>query len=219
MVVAFITSNCVCLTPLRPHFGKTNVQKWPRVRLSQGRKRVRTSASFTDDFFRGPSSPPKPRPLYQVVLFAATTNLLWYPYYKFCIEEELRRETGQGFGGYAFIGPLLIGLASPFVVSWDYASVILSGSLLWVAALQYWFYRRVNNLSYQKLGFYPLHPWWIIAPGFNFIVGFRAYHFLSTIWGAKPEEDPLVSWLPFLGVQQLSISRLLTTPSLWLRIR
>lgn len=202
--------------PSQTSFHPRTFQRPNSVRLSA---KVRPHASFTDDFFQGPTSPPKPRPLYQVLLFSATTNLIWYPYYKFCIEEELQRETGRGLGGYAAVLPFVTGLTSPFVLSRDAAILAVAASLAWAAALQYWLYRRVNALVEHKFHFAPLHPWWFFVPGFNLIVGFRAYHFLSIVWGAAPQDDPLVAWFPFLSVDQLSISEMLTTPSLWLKLK
>lgn len=221
MYAAFIFNVLPCRTPtLRTLRRNTFCDQTLRNRFRlQNCAQVRPHASFTDDFFQGPTSPPKPRPLYQVVLFSVTTNLIWYPYYKYCIEEELRRETGDGFGGFAALLPFVTGLTSPFVLSRDPAILTVAVSLAWAAALQYWLYRRVNGLVEQKFNFKPLHPWWFFVPGFNLIVGFRAYHFLSLVWGADPDGDPLTSWFPFLNVNQLSISGFLTTPSLWLKLR
>lgn len=221
MDAAFIFNGLLCRTSTlrtlpQSKFCKETCKRRCRVRQNT---KPQPRASFTDDFFQGPTSPPKPRPLYQVLLFSTTTNLIWYPYYKFCIEEELRRETGEGLGGFAAVLPFITGLSGPFVLSRDPAILTVAASLAWAAALQYWLYRRINTLVGEKFDFKPLHPWWFFVPGFNLIVGFRAYHFLSIVWGAKPEDDPLVTWFPFLSVDQLSISSMLTTPSLWLKLR
>lgn len=180
--------------------------------------RIAVQASFTDDFFAGPSNPPRPRPLYQVVLFSLTTNLLWYGFYKYCVEEELRRETGEGLGGFLALSPFMVGICAPFYAPMDgTAQTAIAAALIWILTIQVWLYRRVNSLAEDRLEFKPLTPWWGVIPGFNFIVGLRCIHFLSVIWGADPEEDVIVDWFPFLGVRDLSFWKLLSTPSLWLK--
>lgn len=178
-----------------------------------------TKASFTDDFFAGPSVPPRPRPLYQVVLFSITTNLLWYGYYKYCIEEELRRETGKGLGGFLTLTPFVVGICAPFyIASGDTARLVMLAALGWIVTMQYWLYQRVNALAREKLEVRPLTPWWVVVPGFNLVVGLRAIHFLSIVWGANADDDILVEWFPFLGVPDLNILQFLTTPGLWLKV-
>lgn len=63
-----------------------------------------------------PGSPGVPRPLSTVIVASIPTGLVWYGYYKFCIEEELfdievkAGKEPKGYGGYGTLGPFTYGL-------------------------------------------------------------------------------------------------------------
>lgn len=175
-------------------------------------------ASIKEDFFAGPSTPPRPRPLYQVILFSLSTSLLWYGYYKYCIEEELRRKTGSGLGGIGVLAPFTIGISTPLYLPHDAALCGVAAALVWIVSIQFSLYRRINRLAVEANEEAPLTPGWVVIPGFNFVVGLRSIHFLSVYFGGDAEEDPLVDLFPFLGVQTLGMRQLLTTPKLWLKL-
>lgn len=191
------------------------------IKVSRSRLIVRNStSSFTEDFFAGPSTPPRPRPLYKVMLYSITTNLLWYGYYKYCIEEELLKKTGSGPGAIGALGPFMLGITSPLYLPHGLpANAGVAAGLLWIVMIQYSLYKRINQLStsVDSIQTQPLTPWWVVIPGFNLIVGLRSIHFLSVAFGADPEEDPVVEKFPFLGIEQLGLMQMLTTPSLWLK--
>lgn len=177
-----------------------------------------TTATLVEDLLTGPSSPPRPRPLSQVVLFSATTNLLWYGFYKFCVEEELRRETGHGPGGYVALVPFVLGVTAPLYVPPGHPAAAAAGvaaGVAWIVGVQFWLYRRINEVVRDHFGFRPLTPWWVIVPGLNLVVGLRSVHFLATAWGANPRDDAVVAYFPFLAVNTLDAAQLLTTPALW----
>lgn len=177
-------------------------------------------AFLTEDFLAGPQTPPRPRPLFQVILFSSLTGLLWYGWYKFCIEQELRQTTGRGPGGYVALGPFVLGVTSPlFLPNGGIAQVGVALGILWIVAIQFSLYHRVNALcDAHGLG-KPLTPAWIGVPGFNLIVGLRSVHFLSVCFGAKEGTDPVVKRLPFLGARTLSISGMVTKPEMWVKPR
>lgn len=190
-------------TPVRPNRVKT----YPR-------------ASFKEDFLTGPSDPPRPRPLYQVILFSVSTNLLWYGYYKYCIEEELRKILGEGPGGIGALAPFMLGVTSPlYLPTGGPAECGAAFGVLWIVVVQFYLYRRINKLMEDKGDTAPLTPWWIVVPGFNLIVGLRSVHFLSVAFGAEPEADPVVEFFPFLGSKTLGILEFLTTPALWVKLK
>lgn len=181
-------------------------------------RNIPIASTFTDDFFGGPSSPPSPRPLYQVALFSITTNLLWYGYYKYNIEEELRSETGHGLGGTLTLLPFVIGITCPLFIHDNNALAFgcaLAG-FAWILTMQIWLLKRVNALYIEKFGGRDvLTAWWGIVPGLNVIAGLRCIHYLAVIWGGSKTEDPFVNFFPFLGVDDLNVGKLVTTPSLW----
>lgn len=185
-----------------------------------GRRAATVRAAFKEDFLTGPSSPPRPRPLYQVILFSASTGLLWYGYYKYCIEEELLRETGHGLGGIGTLAPFMAGISGPlYAPTGGPAEALALAGVAWIVAIQFTLYRRINALMLERHGYEPLVPWWVVIPGFNLVAGLRSVHFLSVSWGFKPDEDPLVNVFPFLGVSELGMVQLVTKPSLWLNLK
>lgn len=201
---------------LRPQTQR-NAQR--RCRQNGQKTKQITKASFKEDFFTGPSSPPRPRPLYQVILFSVTTNLLWYGYYKYCIEEELRRETGGGLGGIGVLAPFTAMITGPlYAPTGGPAEALVAAAVVWIVSIQFTLYQRINSLMLEKEGYAPLVPWWVIIPGYNLVAGLRGLHFLAVAWGFPPDEDPIVERLPFLGVKTLGMMELITKPSLWLKL-
>ncbi|PXF48627.1 hypothetical protein BWQ96_01479 [Gracilariopsis chorda] len=181
--------------------------------------RATPRASVFKDLLAGPSDPPKPRPLYQVILFTVTTNFLWYGWYKYCIEQELRALTGEGPGGVGALLPFVLGVTSPlYLPTGGPAEVGVAAGVLWIVSVQYYLYRRINALMVAKGNTPPLTPWWIVIPGFNLVVGLRSVHFLSLAFGAKRDADPVIDIFPFLGKETLGLWELVVTPSLWLQV-
>ena len=178
-----------------------------------------------------PGRPGVPRPLWLVILASLPTGLLWYGYYKFCVEEELldielsAGKTPRGFGGYGTLGPFTYGiLLGPIA-----AILHLPGGINWttfaiifIYYTQFLLYDRVNEL-YEEEGLEkPLNVWWclpIFFP-FNLIVGLRQVHFLSQYCYKKrgvdpPPSDPVADFFPFIKVPTLTWQEFLTTPRLW----
>lgn len=85
-------------------------------------------------------------------------------------------------------------------------------------AVQYSLYKRINKLCDERGLGTVLCPHWVVIPGFNLIVGLRSVHFLAVAFGADESNDWMVNKLPFLGVRELNIRKMLTTPKLWLNI-
>lgn len=144
--------------------------------------------------------------------------MLWYGWYKFCVEEDLRATTGEGPGGALALGPFVAGVLSPLVLpTGGYAEAGVALGVLWIVAVQYSLYRRINGVCEGKGLGCPLVPEWIVLPGFNLLVGLRSIHFLSLCYGAEEGSDWLVDRLPFLGVPNLGVWQMITTPSLWVK--
>lgn len=55
----------------------------------------------------------KPRSLWKVILLPAATLLLYYGWYKWIIQEELRRYNGTGWSGTLCLLPFVLGVAIP----------------------------------------------------------------------------------------------------------
>jgi hypothetical protein len=53
----------------------------------------------------------KPRPLWHVILLSAATLMLYYDWYKWVIQEELRRYNGYGWSGNLCLLPFVVGIA------------------------------------------------------------------------------------------------------------
>lgn len=150
----------------------------------------------------------KPRPLRQVILFSGLTLLLYYGYYKWIIQEELRRYNGSGWSGTLCLLPFVLGVTLPQALAFfdpDVPSWFRWFSLFgiaWIYIVQFRLYRTVNTL-YREAGMKePLTVWWILVPGLNLVVGLRQIHFLSQYWAQKQGtsiEDPLAETLPFLS--------------------
>lgn len=149
----------------------------------------------------------KPRPLWQVLVRSGATLLLYYGYYKWVIQDELRQYNGDGWSGAVCLLPFGLGVAVPQVLrlldpdvpGW-FGWFSLLG-VVWIYIVQFRLYQTVNQL-YCRAGLKaPLVVWWLFVPGLNLIVGLQQIHFLSEYWAmqrGEPVEDPLARWLPFL---------------------
>ena len=155
------------------------------------------------------SNPPlgKPRPLWRVIFLSAATLMLYYGWYKWIIQEELRRYKGYGWSGTLCLLPFILGVAFPqalWILDPDVDRWFGWFSLLgvvWIYIVQFRLYRTVNQL-YRREGLKePLIVWWIFIPGLNLVVGLRQIHFLSQYWARKQEmtvTDPVAQRIPFL---------------------
>jgi hypothetical protein len=149
----------------------------------------------------------KPRPLWRVILLSGVTLLLYYGYYKWIIQEELRSYNGDGWSGTLCLLPFVLEVAvpqllrifDPDVPGW-FGWFSLLG-IIWIYIVQFKLYRTVNQL-YRNEGLpEPLVVWWIFIPGLNLVVGLRQIHFLSEYWARKQDlsiNDPLTKSIPFL---------------------
>ncbi len=150
----------------------------------------------------------KPRSLTPVILLSGLTGLLYYGWYKWIIQEELRRYNGTGWSGTLCLLPFVLGVAvpqllrifDPDVPGW-FGWFSLLG-ILWIYIVQFRLYRTVNRM-YREAGMKePLVVWWIIIPGLNLIVGLRQIHFLSEFWAEKQgikKKDAIANFFPLLS--------------------
>ncbi len=150
----------------------------------------------------------KPRPLWKVILFSGLTGLLYYGYYKWIIQEELRNYNGKGWSGTLCLLPFVVGVALPqalAVFDPDVPSSFRWFSLLgivWIYIVQFRLYCDVNELYDRANLKKPLIVWWMFVPGLNLIVGLRQIHFLSQYWAQQQGEtlkDPIADPIPFLS--------------------
>lgn len=152
-------------------------------------------------------TPGHPRPLTQVIGLSVLTGLLYYGWYKWIIQEELRRYLGHGWSGSLCLLPFVLGITVPLGLAlWDpdvprsFAWCSLLG-VAWIYIVQFRLYRTVNRLYREKELPEPLVIWWIVIPGLNLWVGLRQIHFLSQYWAMERGEslaDPVIETLPFL---------------------
>lgn len=155
------------------------------------------------------STPPvgKVRPLWFVMFLSAITSLAYYGYYKWVIQDELRRYTGTGWSGalsmVPFVGGILIPQAlrlwDPDVPGWfGWFSLV---GIVWIYVVQFRLYHTVNRLYQEADLEAPLTVWWLFVPGLNLLVGLQQIHFLSEYWASKQNTtviDPVVKALPAL---------------------
>lgn len=210
-----------CFVTIIPFRARSSLQTpiHPLSLRSVSTSRLPPFASLTEDFLAGPQTPPRPRPLFQVILFSSLTGLLWYGWYKFCIEQELRCTMNEGPGGYVALCPFALGVLSPlFLPNGGPAEMGVAFGILWIVAIQYWLYHRINAMCEERGLGKPLVPAWIGVPGFNLIVGLRSVHFLSVCFGARAGTDPVAKRLPFLGVRTLGVWEMVTNPELWVKL-
>lgn len=160
----------------------------------------------------------KPRSLTRVILRSVASGLLYYGYYKWMIQDELKAYAEQHsdgdlddlrvWSGAVCIVPFVLGIVVPLalvkfdpdVPSW-FGWLAFSG-VLWIYIVQFRLYREVNRLYVAEGLQAPLVCWWIIIPGLNLIVGLRQIHFLSEYWARRLEtavSDPIAAFLPFLS--------------------
>lgn len=152
------------------------------------------------------SDPGTPRPLWRVLALSGVTLLLYYGWYKWIVQEELRRYTGSGWSGTLCMAPFALGVAVPQlaygfgdVPGWvPWLSLL---GIVWIYIVQYRLYREVNRLYADAGKPEPLTVWWLVVPGLNLVVGLRQIHFLSQFWAmqsGEPARDPLAETLPWL---------------------
>ncbi len=156
------------------------------------------------------SEPPlgKPRPLWKVIAFSVASCLLYYGWYKWIIQEELRRYNGYGWSGTLCLLPFVLGITVPQALrlfdpdvpdAFGWFSLL---GVVWIYIVQFKLYRTINALYCQAGLKAPLVVWWMFVPGLNLIVGLRQIHFLSEYWAKKQEtivKDPIAESLPFLS--------------------
>jgi hypothetical protein len=150
----------------------------------------------------------KPRPLWKVILFSALTGSLYYGYYKWVIQEELRNYNDKGWSGALCLLPFVIGVALPQALasfdpdvpeSFRWVSII---GIIWIYIVQFRLYRDVNELYDRANLKKPLIIWWLFIPGLNLIVGLRQIHFLSQYWAEQQGEtvkDPIADPISLLS--------------------
>lgn len=163
-----------------------------------------------------------PRPLWRVILLSTITLLVYYGYYKWVIQDELRRYNGKGWSGALCLIPFGLGvtvppalvLFDPDVPQWFGWFSFLG--IAWIYIVQFKLYQTVNRM-YREAGMKePLVVWWLFVPGLNLVVGLRQIHFLSQYWAMKQEQsivDPIAKALPIIfATGILAIATVLTNP-------
>lgn len=150
----------------------------------------------------------QPRPLWRVILLSGISGMVYYGWYKWIIQEELRRYSGDGWSGTLCLAPFVLGVVvpqllrifDPDVPGWFGWSSLLG--IVWIYIVQFRLYRTVNAL-YINAGLKPpLVVWWLFIPGLNLIVGLRQIHFLSEFWAQQQGaevRDPLAARIPILS--------------------
>lgn len=149
-----------------------------------------------------------PRPLWKVISLSVVTLMLYYGWYKWIIQEELRNYKGSGWSGTLCLAPFVLGVAvpqllrifDPDVPGW-FGWFSLLG-IAWIYIVQFRLYKDVNEL-YREAGMKePLVVWWIFIPGLNLVVGLRQIHFLSQYWAKQQGiivDDVVADKIPFLS--------------------
>lgn len=151
----------------------------------------------------------KPRPLWRVLVLSIVTAMLYYGWYKWIIQEELRRHNGYGWSGTLCLLPFILGVAVPQII-WqlypnlgDWVGSLSLLGIVWLYIVQFRLYRTVNEL-YRREGMKePLTVWWLFIPGLNLVVGFRQIHFLCEYWAKKQDvsvDDPLAKAIPLISL-------------------
>lgn len=149
-----------------------------------------------------------PRPLCKVISLSVVTLMLYYGWYKWIIQSELRNYKGSGWSGTLCLAPFVLGVAvpqllrifDPDVPGW-FGWFSLLG-IAWIYIVQFRLYKDVNEL-YREAGMKePLVVWWIFIPGLNLVVGLRQIHFLSQYWAKQQGiivDDVVADKIPFLS--------------------
>ena len=149
----------------------------------------------------------KPRPLEKVVFYSAISFLAYYGYYKWQIQDELRRYDGKSWSGAVCLIPFFVGLIFPQILwrldpdvdPWFGWFSILG--LAWIYYAQFRLYRTVNQMYRDEGEEAPLTIWWMLIPGINILVGFRQIHYLSEYWAKKQNiatSDRLIKFIPLV---------------------
>jgi hypothetical protein len=149
----------------------------------------------------------KPRPLWHVIGLSVMTGMLYYGWYKWIIQEELRRYTGHGWTGTLCLFPFVVGVLIPQVLRLGPNAPSGIGwlsflGIAWIYIVQFRLYGDVNKLYAQEGLKTPLTVWWMFIPGLNLIVGLRQIHFLGQYWAEKRGlvvQDPIAKNISFLS--------------------
>ncbi|MEL6352314.1 MAG: hypothetical protein AAFR58_11140 [Cyanobacteria bacterium J06627_28] len=162
-----------------------------------------TAIASTDETTLG-----KPRPMTRVILLSVATGLLYYGYYKWVIQDELKAHGQRVWSGAVCLIPFVIGVAGPLLLAafdpdvpgkFGYFAFV---GVVWIYIVQFRLYQEINRL-YEAQGWRaPLVSWWIIVPAFNLVLGLRQLHFLSDYWARlsdTPVSDPVAERIPFLS--------------------
>lgn len=153
----------------------------------------------------------KPRPLGKVIFWSGISLLLYYGWYKWIIQEELRAYRGYGWSGTLCLLPFVLGVVLPQIVYFlnsdidDWIRWLSLLGVVWIYIVQFRLYQTINQLYEQQGLPKPLVVWWIFVPGLNLVVGLRQIHFLSEFWQQQKQveiEDPLVKIVPILFVNK-----------------
>ena len=141
-------------------------------------------------------------------MLSVTTGLLYYGFYKWKIQDELKAHGEQVWSGAVCIIPFVLGVAVPLLLAAFDPDVpvrfarFAGVGIAWIYVVQFRLYREINRLYMAQGWNPPLVTWWIIVPGLNLIVGLRQIHFLSEYWARLAETaapDPIAERLPFLS--------------------
>jgi hypothetical protein len=188
-----------------------------------------------------PEIPGIPRPVWLTILGSVPTGLVYYGYYKFCVEEELYQyelqESGgtkvSGAGGYGTLFPFVFGVLLGFPMSILHipgGEILLEAAGAWILLGQLNLYKRVNELCVEdekmmdQLGISgpPLYEWWaVLPPPIDVIVGLRQVHFLSEYWrvkrGYEKEKDIVAEELfPFISMKErFTLKQFFRRPKYW----
>jgi hypothetical protein len=231
-------------------FFKGTNEFWKRLNFVEPvRKYVRiqpaeTVVTATSDAFTKLTSPPEipgiPRPVWLTILGSVPTGLIYYGYYKFCVEEELfqyeLQETGKvsGAGGYGTLFPFVYGVLVGFpmtILHLPGGEFLLEAAGAWILLGQINLYKRVNELCMEDekmmdaLGLAeepPLYEWWaVLPPPLDVVVGLRQVHFLSEYWrvkrGYEKEKDIIAEELfPFISLKErFTLKQFFRRPKYW----
>jgi len=185
-----------------------------------------------------PELPGIPRPVWFTIVGSVPTGLIWYGYYKFCVEEELYQYELQhsknglvsGCGGYGTLFPFVYGVLVGGTLKLLGISIIgdtiVDAAALWILLGQVNLYRRVNELCEEvkdDMGITepPLYSWWaLLPPPLDVVVGLRQVHFLSEYWRIQRNEpydkDVIAEELfPFISADRFTLKEFFRTPSMW----
>ena len=149
----------------------------------------------------------KPRPVEKVMLYSGLSFLTYYGYYKWVVQDELRRYDGESWSGAMCLIPFIVGVLlpqllwrlDPDVDPWFGWFSILG--LAWIYYAQFRLYRTVNRMYRDEGMEEPLTIWWMLIPGINILVGLRQIHYLSQYWAKKQGmeiSDRLIKFIPLV---------------------